>query len=273
MVARELRIAKVVIPRAPGHFSAYGMLVADLRRDFVDTWFTPLADGRRSPTIEADLRRDGAARTRRRSRRAALALAEHRGRSAPPTCAMSARSTPSRSTLPLELFREAGPRRHQAALRRGARAALRLFGAGREGRDREPARRRHRRRCASRSSSRSRRRRRAAGRRASRGTRPVYFAEAGGHVDTPTYDRAALRGRQRHRRAGAGRGIRLDHRAAARRHARRSTRFGNSSSRSAGAEHERRSRATQRPPASYASRRSGHHRDRAQRSRSPRPRR
>ena len=43
MVARELRIAKVVIPRAPGHFSAYGMLVADLRRDFVTTWFTPLA--------------------------------------------------------------------------------------------------------------------------------------------------------------------------------------------------------------------------------------
>ena len=43
MVARELRIGKVIIPRAPGHFSAYGMLVADLRRDFVNTWFTPLA--------------------------------------------------------------------------------------------------------------------------------------------------------------------------------------------------------------------------------------
>ena len=43
MVARELRIAKVVVPQAPGHFSAYGMLVADLRRDFVTTWFTPLA--------------------------------------------------------------------------------------------------------------------------------------------------------------------------------------------------------------------------------------
>jgi N-methylhydantoinase A len=43
-VARELRIAKVVVPRAPGHFSAYGMLVADLRRDFVTTWFTPLAE-------------------------------------------------------------------------------------------------------------------------------------------------------------------------------------------------------------------------------------
>jgi N-methylhydantoinase A len=44
MVARELAIAKVVIPRAPGHFSAYGMLVAELRRDFVKTWFKPLAD-------------------------------------------------------------------------------------------------------------------------------------------------------------------------------------------------------------------------------------
>jgi N-methylhydantoinase A len=42
MVARELRIAKVVIPLAPGHFSAFGMLLADLRRDFVNTWFTPL---------------------------------------------------------------------------------------------------------------------------------------------------------------------------------------------------------------------------------------
>jgi N-methylhydantoinase A len=44
MVARELRVARVVIPRAPGHFSAYGMLVADLRRDFVNTWFTPLVE-------------------------------------------------------------------------------------------------------------------------------------------------------------------------------------------------------------------------------------
>ncbi len=43
-VARELQISTVVIPRAPGHFSAYGMLVADLRRDFVSTWFTPLAE-------------------------------------------------------------------------------------------------------------------------------------------------------------------------------------------------------------------------------------
>ena len=44
MIARELRIGRVVIPHAPGHFSAYGMLFADLRRDFVNTWFTPLAE-------------------------------------------------------------------------------------------------------------------------------------------------------------------------------------------------------------------------------------
>jgi len=43
-VARELAIGTVIIPRAPGHFSACGMLVADLRRDFVNTWFMPLAD-------------------------------------------------------------------------------------------------------------------------------------------------------------------------------------------------------------------------------------
>jgi N-methylhydantoinase A len=43
MVAREIGISKVIIPRAPGHFSAVGMLVADLRRDFVTTWFKPLA--------------------------------------------------------------------------------------------------------------------------------------------------------------------------------------------------------------------------------------
>jgi N-methylhydantoinase A len=41
-VARELGIATVIVPRAPGHFSAFGMLFSDLRYDFVRTWFTPL---------------------------------------------------------------------------------------------------------------------------------------------------------------------------------------------------------------------------------------
>jgi N-methylhydantoinase A len=43
-VARELHVKRVIVPVAPGHFSAYGMLVADLRRDFVKTLFVPLAE-------------------------------------------------------------------------------------------------------------------------------------------------------------------------------------------------------------------------------------
>ena len=93
----RLRIAQVVIPRAPGHFSAYGMLVADLRRDFVNTWFTPLAEASFA-TMESfyaemeTARPRGRAAERHRRRR-------HRRCSARPTCAMSARSTPSRSSF------------------------------------------------------------------------------------------------------------------------------------------------------------------------------
>jgi N-methylhydantoinase A len=43
-VARELSIGTVIVPEAPGHFSAFGMLQADLRRDYVQTAFMRLAD-------------------------------------------------------------------------------------------------------------------------------------------------------------------------------------------------------------------------------------
>ena len=43
-VARELHVGRVVIPFAPGNFSALGMLMADFRRDFVQTYFTALED-------------------------------------------------------------------------------------------------------------------------------------------------------------------------------------------------------------------------------------
>ncbi len=43
LVARELAIPRVIVPNAPGHFSAFGMLVADLRRDYVRTLFARLA--------------------------------------------------------------------------------------------------------------------------------------------------------------------------------------------------------------------------------------
>ena len=43
-VAKELSISKIVIPNAPGHFSAVGMLMADLRRDYVQTLFERMDD-------------------------------------------------------------------------------------------------------------------------------------------------------------------------------------------------------------------------------------
>ncbi len=43
-VAREIGMRKVIVPPAPGVFSASGMLFSDLRYDFVRTWFTSLDD-------------------------------------------------------------------------------------------------------------------------------------------------------------------------------------------------------------------------------------
>jgi N-methylhydantoinase A len=43
-VAREIGIRTVIIPQAPGLFSAFGMLFSDLRYDFVRTWLCRLED-------------------------------------------------------------------------------------------------------------------------------------------------------------------------------------------------------------------------------------
>ncbi len=40
-LARELRMKKVIVPRAPGQFSAWGMLMTDLRHDFILTRVMP----------------------------------------------------------------------------------------------------------------------------------------------------------------------------------------------------------------------------------------
>ena len=45
-VARELAIRNVIIPVSPGHFSAIGMLTADLRREYVRTHFCRFTDER-----------------------------------------------------------------------------------------------------------------------------------------------------------------------------------------------------------------------------------
>jgi N-methylhydantoinase A len=41
-ISRELHIPTLIIPRVPGHFSALGMLLADLRHDYVRTYYKPL---------------------------------------------------------------------------------------------------------------------------------------------------------------------------------------------------------------------------------------
>ena len=45
-VAREIGLRKIIVPFAPGVFSAFGMLFSDLRYDYVRTWFTPLEDAK-----------------------------------------------------------------------------------------------------------------------------------------------------------------------------------------------------------------------------------
>jgi N-methylhydantoinase A len=60
-VAREIGIRKVIVPRAPGHFSAFGMLFSDLRYDFVRTWFISLdaVDFAAFETVFAELEQQG----------------------------------------------------------------------------------------------------------------------------------------------------------------------------------------------------------------------
>jgi N-methylhydantoinase A len=43
-IAREIGMSQLIVPRAPGHFCAFGMLHADLRYDYVRTWFCRLAE-------------------------------------------------------------------------------------------------------------------------------------------------------------------------------------------------------------------------------------
>ncbi|MDX2446529.1 MAG: hydantoinase/oxoprolinase family protein, partial [Desulfobacterales bacterium] len=43
-IARELKIPKVIIPPLPAHFSAMGMLMTDIKHDFIRTYYKPLKD-------------------------------------------------------------------------------------------------------------------------------------------------------------------------------------------------------------------------------------
>ncbi len=186
-VARELAIAKVVIPRAPGHFSAYGMLVADLRRDFVNTWFTPLTDApfERIEEIYADMELQGRETVTR-------------GQSVSGTSATRAadmryvlQEHAVTVDLPVELFKN-GDRdgikqrfdtvhqtRYGFSVPNEKAEIVSLRGAV-IGKMRKPAFEPIAKGLAKPEAG------------AGRGSRPVYFASTG-FVDTPTFDRAALK--------------------------------------------------------------------------------
>ncbi|HEY3726238.1 MAG TPA: hydantoinase/oxoprolinase family protein [Solirubrobacteraceae bacterium] len=66
-LARELDVSEVLVPRFPGAFSAWGMLEAEIRKDFASAYYTPLA--------ELD-RADLAAALAEQEREALAALAE-----------------------------------------------------------------------------------------------------------------------------------------------------------------------------------------------------
>jgi N-methylhydantoinase A len=188
MVARELRIAKVIIPRAPGHFSAFGMLVADLRRDYVNTWFTPLAEASfpEMENIFADMEKQG----REGISHAHVTLsgvAVTRGADMRYVGQEHAVSV----ELPVDLFKtedRAGIKKHFDAVhevRYGYHAAkepaeIVSLRSAVTGLMRKPPIER----IASGDA--------APAKDAFRGNRPVYFADASGYVDTPTYDRSRL---------------------------------------------------------------------------------
>jgi N-methylhydantoinase A len=193
MVARELRIAKVVIPRAPGHFSAYGMLVADLRRDFVKTWFTPLAEASFAAmeAIYAEMEQRGRAAVRR-SEVAVAGVAVQRaadmryvGQEHAVTVELAAELFAAEDRDAIKRRFDAVHERHYGYSAPGAKAEIVSLRSAITGLMRKPKFEPI-----------------AAGGteapgEAFRGTRAVYFAEAGRRVDTPTYDRGALLAKNR----------------------------------------------------------------------------
>ena len=117
-VAREIGIRTVIIPTAPGVFSAFGMLFSDLRYDFVRTWFTPLEDAPfdRIERVYRDLENQGRAAIAALLGRPAEDHREAGGRHA--LCRPGARGHRRPAA---QGVRAAGPPRDQAPLRRHAR--------------------------------------------------------------------------------------------------------------------------------------------------------
>ena len=208
-VAREIGIRNVIIPRAPGVFSAFGMLFSDLRYDYVRTW----SDAARRRAV----RRDRGGLT-----------GSWRSRAAPPSPRPRSSRTRSRSSAPLDMryvgqehavtvdlpmrrVREAGPHGDQAAFRR--RCTCMRYGTSapaRARRDRQPAHDRHRRDAQAAAGEDQARRGRAAEARPSPAS-ARSIRSAAGFVADADLSRARRCSPATDRGPGADRGARLDH--------------------------------------------------------------
>ena len=187
-IARELGIRRVIIPRAPGVFSAFGMLFADLRYDYVRSWFTRL-ESASFDEIEAIYRAlEGEGR-------AAIASTSVRPEDVVVTRAADMRYVGQEHAvtvdLPVGLFAakdRAGIKRafdEMHLLRYGTnapdeRAEIVSLRTTVTGMMRRPPQEKIRAGSAAPPAD------------ASRGARPVFFAEAQGFVETPTYARLSL---------------------------------------------------------------------------------
>src|SRR5579862_3915491 len=187
-VARELGMRRVIIPRAPGVFSAFGMLFADLRYDYVRSWFTRL-ESASFDEIEAIYRAlEGEGR-------AAIASTSVRPEDVVVTRAADMRYVGQEHAvtvdLPVGLFAakdRAGIKRafdEMHLLRYGTnapdeRAEIVSLRTTVTGMMRRPPQEKIRAGSAAPPAD------------ASRGARPVFFAEAQGFVETPTYARLSL---------------------------------------------------------------------------------
>ena len=135
-VAREIGIRNVIVPGAPGVFSAFGMLFSDLRYDYVRTRLMQLDEAPfgEIETVFQELEQQG------RDAIAATSMKPHR---ITVKRALDMRYVgqehPVTVELPMRVFATAGPRGDQAALRRRPPAALRHLGARRARRGRQPA--------------------------------------------------------------------------------------------------------------------------------------
>jgi N-methylhydantoinase A len=188
-IAREIGMSRVIVPRSPGHFCAFGMLHSDVRYDLVRTWFMRLDDLRPRDIVQAfaALAAEGNAalrRSRAKTGRVAVAHAvdmRYVGQEHPVTVELPAAVLRRGDRDAVKALFDAEHLRRYGTHAPEERAEIVSLRVAVSGLMKKPPLERIARGGA------------APARSALRGRRKVYFAEAGRAVATPVYLRDALR--------------------------------------------------------------------------------